>query len=37
MRRRSFLKTATFAPMLLNPSKIFAQDFDLIIRSGQGN
>ena len=35
MRRRSFLKTATFAPMLLNPSKIFAQDFDLIIRSGR--
>ena len=35
MRRRSVLKTATFAPMLLNPSKIFAQDFDLIIRSGR--
>ena len=35
MRRRSFLKTAAAGSFFLNSSKIFAQDFDLIIRGGR--
>ena len=35
MRRRSFFKAAALSPAFLNPSKIFAQDFDLIIRGGR--